>query len=74
MRDQQFILMDESRKIYLDEDLTDSLFHRPPFPFIIPPQSFVRFRLAYQTDSLPPVLYFRGFESEKNIDISDINK
>jgi len=74
MRDQQFILMDESRKIYLDEDLTDSLFHRPPFPFIIPPQSFVRFRLAYQTDSLPPVLYFRGFESEKNIEISYIKK
>lgn len=74
MRDQQFILVDEGRKIYMDEDLTDSLFYRPPSPFIIPPETFVRFELAYQTDSLPPVLYFRGFESEKNIDIPYIKK
>ncbi len=74
MRDQQFILMDEGRKIYMDEEFTDSLFHKPPSPFIIPPETFVRFRLAYQTDSLPPVLYFRGFESEKNIEISNIKK
>jgi hypothetical protein len=74
MREQQFILVDEGRKIYMDEELTDSLFHRPPSPFIIPPETFVRFRLAYQTDSLPSVLYFRGFESEKNIEVSDIRK
>ena len=74
MRDQQFILMDEGRKIYVDEELTDSLFHKPPSPFIIPPETFVRFKLAYQTNSLPPVLYFRGYESEKNLDISNIKK
>ncbi len=74
MRDQQFILMDEGREIHIHEDLTDSLFHRPPSPFIIPPETFVRFQLAFQTNSLPSVLYFRGFESEKNIDISNINK
>ena len=74
MRDQQFILVDEGRKIYPDEELTDSLIHKPPSPFIIPPETFVRFQLAFQTDSLPPVLYFRGYESEKNIDISNIKR
>ena len=48
--------------------------YQSPSPFIIHPKIFVRFKLAYQTDSLLSILYFRGFESEKNIDISNIKK
>jgi len=74
IKDQQFILINEDRKIYIDEELTYSLPHKPPSPFIIPPETFVRFKLAYKTESLPYVLYFRGFESEKNIEIFIIKK
>lgn len=74
IKDQQFILIDEDRKIYIDEELTDSLPHKAPSPFIIPPETFVRFKLAYKSESLPSILYFRGFESEKYIDISMFDK
>lgn len=74
MKEQQFILVSEDEKIYVDDELTSSLFHRPPDPFIVPPEKFVRFQLAYEADFLPSVLYFRGFESEKNIDLSPLKK
>lgn len=74
MKEQQFILVSEDEKIYVDDELTSSLFHRPPDPFIVPPEQFVRFQLAYKADFLPSVLYFRGFESKKNIDLSPLKK
>jgi hypothetical protein len=67
--DQQFILKAGGEDIYVDEDATASLFHRPPSPFIIPPQTFVRFELAYETGKEPETLYFRGYESETNFDL-----
>jgi len=57
-----------------NNELTSSLFHRPPDPFIVPPERFVRFQLAYEADFFPSVLYFRGFESKKHIDLSPLKK
>jgi len=61
---QQFLLVVGDQKVHYDEAATKTLFHRPPEPFIVPPQAFVRFELAYQTEATPSSLYFRGYESE----------
>lgn len=62
--DQQFILKGGEEDVYPEETATQALPHRPPTPFVIPPQAFVRFELAYATESVPTSLYFRGYESE----------
>jgi len=62
--DAQFILKAGGEDVSFDEDATAALFHRPPTPFTIPPQSFVRFELAYATEAAPASLYYRGFEGE----------
>ncbi len=64
--DAQFILKAEGEDIHFDEGATNGLFHRPPTPFIIPPETFVRFELAYRIDEVPDSLYYRGYESEKH--------
>lgn len=64
-RKQQFILIANEQKIYLDDDETDSSLFRPPSPFVIPPGFFVRFEIIYTSDISPEKLYFRGFRSEK---------
>lgn len=61
--DQQFILKGEE-DVFPEETATQALPHRPPTPFVIPPQAFVRFELAYATESTPTILYYRGYESE----------
>ncbi len=66
----QFILKAGGEDIYFDEEATSALFHRPPTPFTVPPQTFVRFELAYETSEIPETLYFRGYESEKNFDLA----
>lgn len=63
---QQFILKSGEGSISFDETSTKTLFHRPPGPFTIPPQTFVRFELAYRTDKTPTALYYRGYESENS--------
>lgn len=68
--DQQFILKVDEEDVYPDETLTQALSRRPPSPFFIPPQSFVRFELVYETDARPTALYFRGYESEKTFPVS----
>ncbi|MGQ9673643.1 MAG: hypothetical protein ACUVV5_11035 [Candidatus Aminicenantales bacterium] len=70
----QFILKGKSRDIYFDEEATAALFHRPPTPFIIPPQTFVRFELAYETDETPETLYFRGYESETELTLRGLKE
>lgn len=64
-RKQQFILIANEQKIYLNDNETDSSLFRPPSPFVIPPGFFVRFELIYTSDISPEKLYFRGFKSEK---------
>jgi len=71
-RDAQFMLVVNDEKISLDDSLTDELPHRPPTPFIIPPKTFVRFELAYETGSSPTSLYYRGYESEATLDFAGI--
>jgi len=71
-RDAQFMLVVDGEKISLDDSLTDELLHCPPTPFIIPPKTFVRFELAYETDVSPTSLYFRGYSSEATLNLADI--
>jgi hypothetical protein len=71
-RDAQFMLVVNDEKISLDDSLTDELFHHPPTPFIIPPKTFIRFELAYETDVSPTSLYFRGYSSEATLNFTDI--
>jgi len=70
-KEQQFMLDSEGERIELDEKKTDSLYYGPPNPFIIPPETFIRFELAYETDSVPDSLYFRGYESEATLKLPD---
>jgi hypothetical protein len=63
----QFILKAGGEDVSFDEDATNALFHRPPTPFTIPPQTFVRFELAYDTAEAPEHLHYRGFRSEGDL-------
>jgi hypothetical protein len=64
---QQFILKGGEEDAYPEETATQALAHRPPTPFVIPPETFIRFELAYAIKGIPAVLYYRGYESEANI-------
>jgi hypothetical protein len=68
----QFILKVGGEDVAYDEEATAALAHRPPTPFTVPPQSFVRFELAYATDAAPESLYFRGYESEKTFSLAGL--
>jgi len=70
----QFVLKAGGEDVAYDEGATSALAHRPPTPFTVPPQSFVRFELAYATDGRPESLHYRGFASEKTIDLSKVVK
>jgi hypothetical protein len=65
-KEAQFILLVDDEEVYIDEDATAALSHHPPLPFTVPPGTFLRFELAYQTESIPTSLYFRGYESENS--------
>ena len=69
-RDAQFMLIVDEEKISSDDSLTDELPHRPPTPFIIPPKTFIRFELAFETDASPSSLYYRGYESENTFELA----
>ena len=71
--DQQFILKGGEEDVYPEETVTQALPHRPPTPFVIPPETFVRFELAYATESVPTTLYYRGYESEQHFDLKKLN-
>lgn len=66
----QFMLEAGGEKIEFDESATAELLRRPPEPFVIPPQTFIRFELAYETEATPTSLHYRGYESEKTFDLS----
>lgn len=68
----QFILKAGGEDVAYDEEATAGLAHRPPTPFTVPPRSFVRFELAYATESVPEALYYRGYESEKTFGLSGL--
>ena len=70
----QFVLESGGEKIEFDESATALLINRPPEPFTIPPQAFVRFELAYETEAAPASLYYRGFETEGMLRIPDLEK
>lgn len=62
---EQFFIVINGEKTYLDEEETAKLFHAPPTPFVVPPGAFVRFKLVYKADKYPESFYYRGYESEK---------
>jgi hypothetical protein len=66
----QFILKAGDEDVFFDETATSSRFHRPPEPLTIPPKSFLRFELAYETEGVPTSLYYRGYESEKYFELT----
>jgi hypothetical protein len=68
----QFMLEAGDEKIEFDESATAELLRRPPEPFIIPPQTFIRFELAYETEAAPASLHYRGYESEGKLAIPGI--
>ena len=70
-RDAQFMLVVDDEKIPPNDSLTNNLFHRPPNPFTIPPKTFVRFGLAFETPKSPTSLYYRGYRSENYFRLSD---
>jgi hypothetical protein len=70
-RDAQFLLVVNDEKIPPDDSLTEELNHRPPSPFTIPPKTFVRFKLAFDTTDSPTSLYYRGYSSENYFQLSD---
>lgn len=72
--DAQFILLVDGEEVYVDEEATDVLPHRPPEPFIVPPKTSLRFELAYNTEDSPSALRFRGYESEERLKLSNIGK
>jgi hypothetical protein len=65
----QFVLEADGEKIELDESATAELIRRPPEPFVIPPRSFLRFELAYETEQADVSLHYRGYESEGTLAI-----
>ena len=67
--DQQFILKGGEEDVYPEDTATQALPHRPPTPFVIPPQTFVRFELAFTSEGTPSSLYYRGYESEKYFEL-----
>jgi hypothetical protein len=70
-RNQQFMMDVGRERIELDDEKTDSLYYRPPSPFIIPPETFIRFEIAFNTISIPDSFYFRGYESEATLKLPD---
>jgi hypothetical protein len=69
-RKAQFQIVVDDRKISLDDSATDLLLHHPPKPFVIPPKTFIRFELVYETDTSPTSLYYRGYQSENYFKLS----
>lgn len=72
-RKAQFQLVVNDKKISMDDSATDQLLHRPPKPFVIPPKTFVRFELAFETPDSPTSLYYRGYSSENYFRLSEKN-
>jgi hypothetical protein len=65
----QFMIEAEGETIEFDEGTTAELLRRPPEPFTIPPRTFIRFELAYETEAVPTSLRYRGYESEGTLAI-----
>jgi hypothetical protein len=58
--------------IEFDESATAELLRHPPEPFIVPPQTLVRFELAYESEAAPASLHYRGYESEQHFDLTKL--
>jgi hypothetical protein len=64
---QQFLLQVGDSEIQLDANMTGSLAHGPPDPFVVPPEADIRFELAYRTSESPTALRIRGFRGEGSL-------
>jgi hypothetical protein len=68
----QFMLEAGGEMIEFDESATAELLRHPPEPFIVPPQTLVRFELAYESEAAPASLHYRGYESEQHFDLTKL--
>lgn len=62
--DQQFLLVTGSGEIRADMAATWSRKNKPPQPFVVQPETPVRFELVFPNRGGPTALRVRGFESE----------
>jgi hypothetical protein len=60
----QFFLLVGEQENEVDMTATGALLHRPPQPFVVPPETAIRFELAFDTTADPTSLRFRGYRSE----------
>lgn len=65
----QFLLLTPDGELKPDLQATAALAGHPPIPFVVPPDSSVRFELAYRTAATPTALRLRGFRSEGKFDL-----
>jgi hypothetical protein len=68
----QFMVEAGGEVIEFDESATAELLRHPPEPFIVPPQTFLRFELAYESVAAPTSLHYRGYESEQHFDLTKL--
>jgi len=65
--DQQFTLVTATGETRPDMPASWSRTNKPPQPFAVPPETPVRFELAFLTSGTPTALKIRGFESAGQI-------
>ena len=67
----QFQLTANGATLFPDAEATAELLHRPPSPFLVPPNQLVRFELAYDTNAAPQVLHYQGFASAADLALTE---
>ncbi|HXH72088.1 MAG TPA: VWA domain-containing protein [Mariprofundaceae bacterium] len=70
---QQFVLKAGNSEYHPDAGLTRRLFRQPPEPFVLPPDTPVRFELAYSLPAdapAPSLLRYRGFAGEGSLQLA----
>lgn len=66
----QFLLLIGDKEVSFDPKATETLPHRPPKKFIVPPGESIRFELVYFIEGDPTLLRFRGFKSKGELKLS----
>lgn len=65
----QFFLRIAKEEYRVDASATSKLMRHPPSPFIVPPNGALRFELAFDARGAATALRYRGYKSEKVLDL-----
>ena len=65
--DQQFIIVTGSGEVQADMTASWSRMNKPPQPFVVPPETTVRFELVFPSRGGATALKVRGFETEGQV-------